>query len=86
LATDALAKAVELSLKVGHIPSQKLLKFTRVITEEGEEVAMGMDNPDNPSYNEKESPHEEEPYKEEPLYEEGSSEPNSSYCVILCLL
>jgi hypothetical protein len=70
-----LAKAVELSLKVGHTHSQELLKLAGVIPKEEEEVAMGMDNLDDLGYSEKESPHEEERYKEEPLYEEGSSNP-----------
>jgi hypothetical protein len=42
---DALVKVVELSLKVGYTPFQKLLKFTRVIPKEEEKVAMGMDTP-----------------------------------------
>jgi len=75
MATDALAKAIELSLKAGYTPSQELLKFRGVNPKEEEEVTMGMDNLDNPGYGEKESPHEEEPYEEEPFYEEGPSKP-----------
>jgi hypothetical protein len=75
MATDALAKAIELSLKAGYTPSQELLKFRGVNPKEEEEVTMGMDNLDNLGYGEKESPHEEEPYEEEPLYEEGPSKP-----------
>jgi hypothetical protein len=64
---DALAKAIELSLNASHTPSQKLLKLMRIIPEEEEKVAMGMDNPNNSYYDEKESLHEEEPYEEGPL-------------------
>jgi hypothetical protein len=66
MAPNALVKVVELSLKVGRTPFQELLKFVGVILEEEEEVAMGMDNPNDPDYHEKESLHEEEL-----LYEEG---------------
>jgi len=41
-----------------------------VIPKEEEEVAMGMDNPNDPDYHEKESLHEEEF-----LYEEGPLKP-----------
>jgi hypothetical protein len=74
MAMDTLAKAIKLSLKASHTPSQELLKFVRIILEEEEEVAMGMDNPDNLGCNEKESPREEEPHEEEPIYEEGPLE------------
>jgi hypothetical protein len=66
---DTLVKAIELSLNARHTPSQKLLKFTGIIPKEEEEVAMGMDNPNDPYYDEKEIPHEEKP-----LYEEGPLE------------
>jgi hypothetical protein len=65
MAANALVKIMELSLKVGRTPSQELLKFVGVIPEEEEEVAMGMDNPNDSDYHEKESLHEEELFYEE---------------------
>jgi hypothetical protein len=70
MAVNALVKIVELSLKVGRTPSQELSKFVGVILEEEEEVAMGMDNPNDADYHERESLHEEEF-----LYEEGPLKP-----------
>jgi hypothetical protein len=58
MATVALAKAVELSFNTCRTPFQELLKFAGIIPEEEEEVAMGMDNPDNLGYGKKESLHE----------------------------
>jgi hypothetical protein len=63
MAANALVKIMELSLKVGRTPSQELLKFVGVIPEEEEEVGMG--NPNDPDYHEKESLHEEELFYEE---------------------
>jgi len=59
-------------------PFQELLKFVGVIPKEEEEVAMGMDNPNDLDYRERENLHEEEPF-----YEEGPLEPgvNFSHCV-----
>jgi hypothetical protein len=53
MTTNALAKVVELSLKVGRTPSQELLKFLGIILEEEEEVAMGMDNLDDLGHRER---------------------------------
>lgn len=58
--TNALGKIVELFVKVGCTPFQELLKFTRVILEKEEEVAMGMDNCNELDYHKRESLHEEE--------------------------
>ncbi len=69
MAVNALAKVVELSLKVGRTPSQELLKFVGVGPEEEEKVVMGMDDPNDLDYCERESFPEEEP-----LYEEGPLE------------
>jgi hypothetical protein len=78
MVANALAKVVKLSLKVGCTPFQELLKFAGVIPKEEEEVAMGMDNPNDLDYWERESLHEEEPF-----YEEGPLKPgvNFSHCV-----
>jgi len=66
---DALGKVVEFSVKANCTPFQKLLKFMKVILEEEEEVAMGMDNCNDLDCYERENLHEEEPF-----YEEGPLE------------
>jgi hypothetical protein len=69
MTTDALGKIVELFVKVGCTPFQKLLMFTKVIPEEEEEVAMGMDYRNELDYRKRENLHEEEL-----LYEDGPFE------------
>jgi hypothetical protein len=86
MAANALANVVELSLKIGYTPFQKLLKLVGVISEEEEEVAMGMDNPNDLDYYERENLHEEKPYEEEPFYEEGPSELGLKIPHIVCFV
>jgi hypothetical protein len=66
---DALGKVVEFFVKASCTPFQKLLKFMKVILEEEEKVAMGIDNRNDLDCCERENLHEEEPF-----YEEGPLE------------